>query len=234
MAGGQGGTGGETAYAGPIPTYFTKDEALYTKKMIIGLSHSVTGIKGDIEVIKGSLTGLAVGVTLLKADFTLVKLDEKGMTVFGRQKYTWPWVDQKKSLEEKIQRAQEKSLKSDESIQEKLTKLRLKIESLDAKRSQVSQLTAQARNSPDRAGLERQAHSLQGDIGMERYEAQKIRKEIDKEIEKISKNRLKIATARREMRDLATAGSASDKAREQISKNANAVRRELSQLASAL
>ncbi|TQE15195.1 hypothetical protein Sipo8835_46260 [Streptomyces ipomoeae] len=227
-------TGDDPAKVGPYNTYFTQDEAFWLKKTAIGLSHSVTLIKGDVEFIKGSLTALAVGVTAIKADFTLVKMDEKGMTVFGRQKFTWPWVGEKKRIEERLQRAQDKALKKEEEVKNKLTELRTKLDSMQQKRNQVGQLTRAAGNSPDGDRLRQEAFSLRAEIGKEKAKAQKLRDDIEEELEKINKKRTRIVQARRELRDLATASSASDKAREQISKNANAARRELALLNSQL
>lgn len=234
MAGGKGGTGSDPAQVGPVETYFTKDEAFWIKKTAIGLGHSVTGIKFDVEFLKASVTAMAVGFTVLKADFTVLKVDEKGMTFLGRQKYTWPWADKKKSLEERLQKTQDKALKSEESVQSKLVEMKDKIDSMQRNRAEATRLGQATGNSPAAVRMREESFMLRAEVGKEKRQAEKLGKEIEEELEKISKKRVKIVNARRDLQDLAMASRASDQSREQISRNANIARRELEQLGNQL
>ncbi|MFF5130767.1 hypothetical protein ACFY41_28050 [Streptomyces syringium] len=63
--------------------YFSKADGDQVKTKINGLSIGIDHLKLAVGL-------LATGATAVKLDFTGIKVDEKGVTVLGRQRVTWP------------------------------------------------------------------------------------------------------------------------------------------------
>ncbi|MFE7413576.1 hypothetical protein [Streptomyces laurentii] len=98
-----------------------------TKKKAIATSSTVSGIKGDITLLKAEFAGLAVlsiGLSAVKFDYTFFKMDEKGITINGRQRIGWPWADKAKHFAlkaEKNNRALADQQKAIKKLEERLT-----------------------------------------------------------------------------------------------------------------
>ncbi|MFF8598687.1 hypothetical protein ACF065_07225 [Streptomyces sp. NPDC015232] len=97
-----------------------------TKEAAFGATSTVTGMKADMTFIKAELAGLAVfsaGASVFKFDYTWFKMDEKGVTINGRQRYGWPWADKAKHYNLKAENSF-RALKADqEDIRNKLRDL---------------------------------------------------------------------------------------------------------------
>ncbi|MEU9405956.1 hypothetical protein AB0E08_09640 [Streptomyces sp. NPDC048281] len=86
--------------------FWTKDEADKVK-------HKLNGLSTSVDMLKVSAGFAAVGFTPLKIDGAFFKVDEKGITIGGRQRYTWPYTrDAKEKLEQKLTRTGEKAEKA--------------------------------------------------------------------------------------------------------------------------
>lgn len=165
------------------PPWIDPKESLHYKEMYRDLSHSVAGMKLDISGLAASITGLktdltiaALGLTLVKADLTLIKMDEKGITIRGKQWATFPWADEKKHLENRIEREEKKSDKRQRELEKEVDKLqRIK--------GEINDKRTEAGTTQDRAKLFKIRTELSGLVA----EAERTEKKIRAKLDKVSK-----------------------------------------------
>ncbi|MGK5631223.1 hypothetical protein [Streptomyces sp. URMC 123] len=131
--------------------YFDPAETALMKKNITGLSHSVEGIKV-------ALAGVAITAQLVKVDLSLMKIDEKGLTIGGIQKSTWPWAKEGSWLWKKVQKDVDAELRK---LQQKAEQKRFlekelpdRLKTLDQgvadRKTEVGKLTERARKAEGR------------------------------------------------------------------------------------
>ncbi|WP_336319447.1 hypothetical protein [Streptomyces lavendofoliae] len=165
------------------PPWIDPKESLHYKEMYRDLSHSVTGLKLDVSGLAASLTGLktditvaALGLTLVKADLTLIKMDEKGITIRGKQWATFRWADEKKNLENRIERAEKKTVKRQQELDDEVEKLKRLKGNIDDKRTEAGA-------TRDKAKL----YEIRSDLSDLMAEAGRIEKRINTKLAKVSK-----------------------------------------------
>ncbi|MFJ1597744.1 hypothetical protein [Streptomyces sp. NPDC088261] len=93
------------------------DDAVNYKEMYRDINQS-------INLMKLELVAFSAGLTLVKLDYSLFKADEKGFSFRGKQIFTYPWSDQKKYLEEKIERNHRRNERDLKKIEDQLAKAR--------------------------------------------------------------------------------------------------------------
>ncbi|WP_216589646.1 hypothetical protein [Streptomyces brasiliscabiei] len=194
MAGAKYATGDDPAKFLGVNTYFTQDEGQWVKKIAVGASHSVTGLKADLEGAKAAIAGVALGLTLFKADFTAFKIDEKGISFLGRQKFIWPHArdDEERGdrkLEAKVLRAESAFRTAERRYETAADTLRL-----------ANRTAAAANSSPGGAGgnLSTSAKLLTDQavraekLAREAYtEAEKQKKKLDRTLQAIQEQKRK-------------------------------------------
>lgn len=159
------------------PFWINKKDIEHQKTLYRDLQHSVT-------LLKYELGGLALGLTLVKADFTILKADEKGITLRGRQLVTFPWADQKKSLQERIDRLQAKVQEDQQSINNKVSRLETMKEGAEGGRDRARELREGA-GSGGRADAARQVMKIRVDIAEDVHRAAALEKKVDRQVTKI-------------------------------------------------
>ncbi|MEU8889212.1 hypothetical protein [Streptomyces sp. NPDC048442] len=153
----------------------------HQKELYRDLNHSVT-------LIKYELAGLALGFTLIKADFTFLKADEKGITLRGRQLVTFPWADQKKALEERIKRVNEKVADKQDSLAKKVARLETMRDRVDQVRDDArTAVQSGAGGNAQRAAAKREISGSLVEISKEVRKGAQIEKKVDQQIARIEK-----------------------------------------------
>ncbi|MFF5975763.1 hypothetical protein ACFY7C_30080 [Streptomyces sp. NPDC012769] len=95
-----------------------------TKVVVSNLSSTISGIKGDITLMKFEMAGLfAASVGLFKVDYTWFKIDDKGITINGRQRLGWPWADKAKAFQVRVENKQRDLYAKQNRLKRKLTRL---------------------------------------------------------------------------------------------------------------
>ncbi|MET9429872.1 MULTISPECIES: hypothetical protein [unclassified Streptomyces] len=156
------------------PPWIDPKEALRYKEMYRDLSHSVNAVATSLAGLKFDVTAIALGLTVVKADFTLFKVDEKGMTFRGKQIATFPWADQKKHLENRIEQAERTEKK-------KLEKLNEDVEKLKAIRKSVDEKNTEARASKDKTVV----YETRAELSKLMREAERTEKRIREKVAKL-------------------------------------------------
>ncbi|MGW0547041.1 hypothetical protein [Streptomyces altiplanensis] len=208
------------------PFWMNKNDIEHQKALYRDLQHSVT-------LIKYELGGLALGLTFVKADFTLLKADEKGITLRGRQVVTFPWADQKKSLQERIDRVNKKVSEDQEAINKKVARL-------ESIKGRVEEGGDSARELRDQAGSGGRANAAQKvmDIrfanGQDLRRVEAIEKKVDRKVAKIKGRAEKLTKLEARMKVIKDKEEALKKAGEEANKNARAAKTAVGQLHSDL
>ncbi|MFV5992412.1 hypothetical protein ACNPQM_08155 [Streptomyces sp. NPDC056231] len=141
--------------------YFTKEEANTLVMKVAALNHTA-------DLMKVALAGLATGLTVVKADFSLFKVDEKGVSILGNARYTFPWAEEGdnwfwkkavgKAKVEELERLtveKEKEKKEHEELKKQPEKLRTYMDKTFYRKSRAGELNKRinhAQNSADRVG----------------------------------------------------------------------------------
>ncbi|MEU7280433.1 hypothetical protein AB0A69_16840 [Streptomyces sp. NPDC045431] len=158
------------------PPWIDPNESLRYKEMYRELSHTVNGLATSLAVIKFDVTALALGLTVVKADFTLFKVDEKGMTFRGKQIATFPWADQKKHLENRIEQAER-------TEHRKLKALNEEVEKLKAIRQRVDEKNTEARASKDKTVV----YETRAELSKLMRDAERTEKRIREKVAELGK-----------------------------------------------
>ncbi|MDJ0465191.1 hypothetical protein [Streptomyces sp. H27-C3] len=176
------------------PSWIDPKESLHYKEVYRDISHSVALLKIDVTALSNSFTGLkfdmtaiALGLTLVKADFTLAKVDEKGITIGGKQWITFPWVDQKKRLEERLDR-------QDSKIDKRAAKIQSELDRIGRLKEGIADKKAEAREA-HKSGNKTDVFRLRTEVGrlitgVEKAEGV-VRKKV-REINRISEIQAKL------------------------------------------
>lgn len=159
------------------PPWIDPKESLYYKEMYRDLSHQVNGIATSLTALKFDITAIALGLTLVKADFTLLKVDEKGVTLRGKQLATFKWADEKKHLENRIERMEKKESKLQKKLEDDIKKLK-------ETRDTIKEKADAAQGSGDKAFVYR----TRMEIGQLMAEVQRAEKDIERRVAKISRS----------------------------------------------
>ncbi|MEV3992046.1 hypothetical protein AB0J57_24345 [Streptomyces sp. NPDC049837] len=158
------------------PPWIDPKEALRYKEMYRDLSHSVNAVATSLAGLKFDVTAIALGLTVVKADFTLFKVDEKGMTFRGKQIATFPWADQKKHLENRIEQAER-------TEKRKLEALNKEVEKLKAIRQRVDEKNTEARASKDKSVV----YETRAELSKLMRDAERTEKRIRDKVAELSK-----------------------------------------------
>ncbi|WP_141662846.1 hypothetical protein [Streptomyces sp. Wb2n-11] len=208
------------------PFWMNKNDIEHQKALYRDLQHSVT-------LIKYELGGLALGLTFVKADFTLLKADEKGITLRGRQVVTFPWADQKKSLQERIDRVNKKVSEDQEVINKKIDRLESIKGRVEEGGGNARELRDQA-GSGGRANAARKVMDIRFAMGREVHRAEMLEKKVDRKVakiegraEKLTKLEARMEVIKKEEEDLKKAGR-------EANENARAAKTAVGQLRSDL
>ncbi|MEU6928572.1 hypothetical protein [Streptomyces sp. NPDC046385] len=97
-----------------------------TKEAAFGWTSTATAIKTDLSLIKAELAGLSVfsiGASVIKFDYTWFKMDEKGVTINGRQRVGWPWADPAKAANLKAENRFRKLDKKQQDLKDAIKRL---------------------------------------------------------------------------------------------------------------
>ncbi|MFF2570179.1 hypothetical protein [Streptomyces sp. NPDC058084] len=169
-----------------------------TKEAAFGATSTVTGMKGDITLIKAELAGLAVfsaGASIFKFDYTWFKMDEKGVTINGRQRYGWPWADKAKHFNLKAEKQFRLLTDEQKDIKEKLRRLSTARDNATQARDTAGQAQADmeaARRNYRSAGT---ADSLEAFYAAEKKykKAKKLADKAQKELDKAEREAKKLS-----------------------------------------
>ncbi len=204
------------------PFWINKKDIEHQKALYRDLQHSVT-------LIKYELGGLALGLTFVKADFTLLKADEKGITLRGRQVVTFPWADQKKSLQERIDRVNKKVSEDQEAINKKVARL-------ESIKGRVEQRIGEAREARDQAGpggradAAKKVMKIRFDIADDVHRADVLAKKVDRQVAKITDHSKKLDKLSTKLEAVTAKEKALKEAGEKAKENAAAAKTALGQL----
>ncbi|MFG2872272.1 hypothetical protein [Streptomyces sp. NPDC048338] len=179
------------------PSWIDQKDYSETKKTAVGASSSVTAIKGDITLIKAELAGLAVfslGASVIKFDYTWFKMDEKGVTINGRQRIGWPWADPAKSANLKAENRFRALEKKQGDLKAALARLDTARTDVSATRTAQSQAETDMENARRQYRSDRSAASLQAFFEAEKKfkQAKKLADKAKKELEKAEKEAKKL------------------------------------------
>ncbi|MEU6977465.1 MULTISPECIES: hypothetical protein [unclassified Streptomyces] len=90
-----------------------------TKKTAVNLSSTVSGMKADITLLKMEFAGL----TVASLGYAAIKIDEKGLTVMGRQIRGWKLADPAKHFQLKMEKFQRKLNRRHAKVKRRLDKV---------------------------------------------------------------------------------------------------------------
>lgn len=92
----------------PEPFYGTTE----IQKQLSGMGHRIAemgaalgNIKGDVKWAKYAATGAVATAQLIKIDVSAWKIDEKGISFFGLEKLSWPWINKDKNAKKDTEKA---------------------------------------------------------------------------------------------------------------------------------
>lgn len=197
------------------PPWIDPKEALRYKEMYRDLSHSVNAIATSLTGLKFDITAIALGLTLVKADFTLLKVDEKGVTLRGKQIATFRWADQKKHLENRIERAERKGEKDRKKLADDVKELE-RVKKLVAEKSQA------AKNSKDKTFV----YETRAELSKLMRDAERIEKRIREKVSKLSRsNSLQVKLDR-----IKESEKEAEKSRKKVAEDARKTRAEMNAL----
>ncbi|MFI2370553.1 hypothetical protein [Streptomyces sp. NPDC018833] len=156
-----------------------------TKKMAVNLSTTVSGIKGDITLMKVEMAGLfALSVGLFKIDYTWFKLDDKGITINGRQRFGWPWADKAKHFQLRVERRQRALFDDQKGLKKKLERLTSRQDELARAQSRLRGAEAQQRGAQRRfdegRGSQRALDRAKALAAGAREEVERLQKRVDR------------------------------------------------------
>ncbi|MER5887320.1 hypothetical protein ABT160_26175 [Streptomyces sp. NPDC001941] len=156
-----------------------------TKEAAYGWTSSFTAMKTDMTLLKAELSGLAafsIGASLIKIDYTWFKMDEKGITINGRQRHGWPWADPAKAANLKAESSVRKLMDQQEKINSAVARLQRA-----AAGSTSANAVTERRGEELAAARSRMRASLTADSLREFQEAEKAYKKAQKLSEKAEK-----------------------------------------------
>ncbi|OEJ25555.1 hypothetical protein AR457_14845 [Streptomyces agglomeratus] len=168
------------------PPWIDPKESLHYKEVYRDIAHSVALLKLDVTALSSSFTGLkfditaiALGLTLVKADFTLIKMDEKGITLAGKQKVTFPWADQKKRLEERIDNERDRNAKRSQEIRNELKRIEKLKEGITEKKAEA--------NAAHKSGEKAELFRIRSEIGKLTTDIDKAEATVRKKVREIGR-----------------------------------------------
>jgi DNA repair exonuclease SbcCD ATPase subunit len=175
-----------------------KNRMDYLDGEMVTQKHMLTGLQTSITQAKAEFAVMSLGLTLLKADITAVKLDEKGVTVFGRQVKAWRKADKAKMYDERIARLEKKltaglekkegkrgRIELDEEdpevkpLKEKAERL---VKEYEAKLKAVGEATGKKQQSKARAAANNIKNQLDRTVEQLKQKAEKAEAEIDRKL----------------------------------------------------
>jgi DNA repair exonuclease SbcCD ATPase subunit len=174
------------------------------KTDLTGVSVSLTGLKADMTAMAGSFTGVkadmtlfAAGMTLMKADVTGLKVDEKGVSVLGRQVAAWRKADKAKMYEERIARLEKKltqglekevgkkgriELDNDPEVEPLKKKAERLVRDYEEKLKAIGDATGKKQQSKARAAANNIKNQLDRTVEQLKQKAEKAEAEIDQKL----------------------------------------------------
>ncbi|MFZ3569614.1 hypothetical protein ACOKM5_21640 [Streptomyces sp. BH097] len=188
------------------PFWLNKQEIEHQKSLYRDLSHTVNLLKFDLAAV-------ATGLTLIKADFTLFKVDEKGITLRGKQLATFPWADKKKSLEERIEMYHKGNLKRQEKIDRQIAKLTTTRDAALGKESSAKGSTDKSavfRIRTEMSGLDAKANRIDSKVKLLTTVLSNRTTRVNKlqvKLDALKKKEEEAKTARRAVKDQTTAAN---------------------------
>ncbi|MEU9702812.1 hypothetical protein [Streptomyces sp. NPDC047981] len=156
-----------------------------TKEMAFGWTSTVTAVKGDITLMKVEMAGLfALSLGLAKIDYTWLKLDDKGLTINGRQRLGWPWADKAKHFQLRVENHQRALFDEQKGLKKKLERLTTRQGELDQAQRRLRGAEAQERDAQRRLdegrGTQRQLDRARALSAMARDEVDRLQKRVDR------------------------------------------------------
>ncbi|MFG2770461.1 hypothetical protein [Streptomyces sp. NPDC048350] len=169
-----------------------------TKEAAFGWTSTVTAVKADITLIKAEISGLAVfslGASIFKFDYTWFKMDEKGVTINGRQRYGWPWADQAKHFNVKAEQQNRRLVAEQKDIKEQLRRLTAAQDRATDRRDELARAGTTRDDARRRYRTEGTAASLEAFLEAEKnyQKAKKAADKAEKELERAGRKAKKLS-----------------------------------------